>query len=310
MLAPQENLTLFGHQNGRESFLKAFHSSRFSHAWIVNGPFGIGKTTFSFHMARYILSGREDGNTVFSDKDPLYRRIAASSHGDLWTIGLNEDKEIGVESVRELNRFLNQTSAEGGWRVIIIKGADKLNRNAANALLKRLEEPPHKTVFFLITTLSARLMPTLRSRCQFLNLTPLNAKEVQQVFSSQNLTLPEIIPLSEGSPGRIRELMEEGMELYADLQEVLKGGESASYIHTYGGEDKSHELIEALLRDFLHAQLLAKVQDKPSFFTQVSLDYALKVCERIDKLFDQCRRAQLDRKTTLTCIFATLENKQ
>ena len=128
MLIPRENLTLFGHQDARDSFLKSFHSSHFPHAWIVGGPGGIGKATFSFHLARYILSVRTDGNTIFSDVDSLHRRIMAKSHGDLWIVEEDEGKEIGVESIRELNSSLNQTSAEGGWRVVIIDGADRLNR--------------------------------------------------------------------------------------------------------------------------------------------------------------------------------------
>lgn len=310
MLTPRENLTLFGHQAARESFLKSFHSSHFPHAWIMGGAFGIGKATFSFHMARYILSGRTDGNTHFFNTDSLHRRIVASSHGDLWTIESEDGKEIGVDAVRELNSSLNQTPAEGGWRVIIIDGADRLNRNAANALLKRLEEPPHKTVFFLITTLPGRLLPTIRSRCQFMNLNPLGKDEVAQVLFAQGLTAPDFLSLSEGSPGRVMSLMEgEGIQLYTDLQAALKGGEPASFIHTYGGDDKHYGLIENLLRHFIHDQLLAKLEGRASFFEKDSLDDTLKVCEKIEGLFDQCRIAQLDQKATLTCVFANLGKK-
>lgn len=310
MLTPRENLTLFGHQTAQDSFLKSFHSSHFPHAWIISGPFGIGKATFSFYMARYILSGRKDGNTLFSENEPLHRRIVANSHGDLWALD-GEGKEIGVDSIRELNSDLNQTSAEGGWRVVIIDGADRLNRNAANALLKRLEEPPPKTVFFLITTLPGRLLPTIRSRCQFINLTPLREVEVGQVLSSQGLSSPDFLSQSEGSPGRVMGLMEgEGGQLYADLQVVLKGGEPTSFIHAYGGDDKFYGMTEDLLRHFVHDQLLEKVEGRLSFFDKLSLDAVLKVWEKIEGLFDQCRIAQLDRKATLTCVFASLGNKK
>ncbi|MBA3814042.1 MAG: DNA polymerase III subunit delta' [Alphaproteobacteria bacterium] len=307
MLTPCENLVLFGHQEARESFLKSMHSPRFSHAWIISGPFGIGKATFAFHMARYLLSGRTDGNTVFSETDPLQRRMVAQSHGDLWTLASNEGKEIGVDAIRDLNVALNQTPAEGGWRVVIIDGADRMNRNAANALLKRLEEPPVKTVFFLLTTLPGRLLPTIRSRCQFLPLKPLNTDEVKEVLESQSLVMPDFLAVSEGSPGQILSLVEgEGAQLSADLQAVLKGGEAASFIRTYGGEEQSYGLIEDLMRHFVHDQLLEKVEGRDSFFAYQSLDNALKVREKIEGLFDQCRVAQLDRKATLTCVFASL----
>lgn len=310
MLTPRENLTLFGHQDAREAFLKAFHSPRFPHAWIISGPFGIGKATFSFHMARYLLSGRKDDNTSFSDTDSLYRRCAVGSHGDLWTLQSEEGKEIGVDEVRDLNASLNQTSAEGGWRVVIIDGADQLNRNAANALLKRLEEPPLKTVFFLTSALPGRLLPTIRSRCQVVALAPLQEEEVKQVLLSQGLALSEFLGLSQGSPGRVMGLMEgEGTQLYTDLQSILKGGDATSFIHRYGGEDKSYHLIEDLLRHFVHDHLVAKAEGMSSCFAKESLDVALKVWEKIEELFNQCHVGQLDRKATLTCIFATLGNR-
>jgi DNA polymerase-3 subunit delta' len=308
MLTPCENLTLFGHQDARASFLNSFHSPRFPHAWIISGPFGVGKSTFAFHMARYILSGRTDGNTIFSGTDPLHRRMVAQSHGDLWTLASEEGKEIGVEAIRDLNSALNQTPAEGGWRIVIIDGADRMNRNAANALLKRLEEPPVKTVFFLTTTLPGRLLPTIRSRCQLISLEPFKTDEVvKQVLQSQGLVIPDMLTVSEGSPGRLMSLMEgEGGQLYMDLQAVLKGGEATTLIRTYGGDERSYGLIEDLTRHFVHDQLLEKVEGRISFFSQYPLENTLKICEKIEDLFDRCRVAQLDRKATLTCVFASL----
>lgn len=305
MLTPRENLTLIGHQNARDLFLKSFHSARTPHAWIVSGPFGIGKATFAFHMARYILSGRTDDNTSFSESDPLHRRMVAQSHGDLWTVMNEEGKEIGVEAIRQLNSSLNHTPAEGGWRVVIIDGADRMNRNAANALLKRLEEPPVKTIFFLTTPLAGHLLPTIRSRCQLLPLEPLQEDEVKQVLQSQGLSVPDFLEASEGSPGRIMGLME-GSQLYTDLQAILKGSDATSFIHTHGGDDGTYRMIEDLTRHFVHAQLLAKVEGRASYFAKHSLDDSLKIHEKVEELFDRCKLAQLDRKATLTCVFASL----
>lgn len=310
MLTPRENLTLFGHQTARNEFLAAVHSARFAHAWIVGGPHGIGKATFCFHMARYLLSGRQDGDTAFKDTDSLYRRTVAGSHGDLWTIAGEDGKEIGVDVIRGLNTALNYTPAEGGWRVVIIDGADLMNRNAANALLKRLEEPPLKTVFFLITAFPGRLLPTLRSRCQVMALASLSEEDVKQVLVSQGLFVPEFLAYGEGSPGRLMGLMEgEGAQLYIELQGVLKGEPSTAFVHRYGGDDRFFRLIEDLLRHFVHGHLLAKAEGKPSFFIKESLDVTLKVWEKIEELFKQCHVGQLDRKATLTCAFATLENR-
>lgn len=306
MLSPRENLKLIGHQDALEAFLNAFHSERFSHAWILTGPYGIGKATFAFHMARYILSGRQDKNTTFSENDPLHRRIVAQSHVDLRVVENKETQEIGVESVRDLNHFLNQTAGEGGWRVIIIDDVESLNRNAANALLKRLEEPPSKTVFLLVTHSPGRLLATIRSRCQVLPLTSLAPDDVKNVLESQGVSSP----FYEGSPGQLMRLMKEpGRQIYADLEQILQGGPVASFVRTYGDNETVYDLIEDLLRNFLHTHLLARVAEKNSFFKDVSLAQALATCEKIEELFDECRQVQLDKRTTLMCVFANLENR-
>lgn len=307
MLTPRENLKLIGYEKERNAFLSAFHSDRFSHAWVVAGAFGSGKATFAFHMARYILSGRQDGNTLFSENDPLHRRIVAQSHADLWVLGDEETREIGVESVRNLNNFLTQTAGEGGWRVIIIDGAETLNRNAANALLKRLEEPPPKTVFFLISSSPSRLLATIRSRCQLLVLSSLTEEGVQNVLQSQGISSPR----REGTPGQIMRLMEgKGPQIQEELEKILEGGPIASFVRSYGGDETSYELIETLLRNFLHTHLLAKVNEKASFFKDASLEQALTMYEKIEQLFGQCHNAQLDKRTTLLCVFASLENRK
>jgi DNA polymerase-3 subunit delta' len=309
MRNPRENVKLFGHQKERDFFLNAFHSPRFAHAWILGGAYGIGKATFAFHMARYILSGRQDGNTTFSEDDPLCRRMGAQSHGDLWVVGEEGESEIGVEPIREVNAFLNQTSATGGWRVVIVDGADKLNRNAANALLKRLEEPPLKTVFLLITATSGLLLPTIRSRCQLLALNPLTEGEAAEVLQSQGAAVPDFSAVLQGSPGRLMRLIEgEGPQIYADLQRVLAGDAAASFIHAHGGTDGSYAMIEHFLRNFLYKSLMEKIAGRSSFFKEVSLGNVLNMYEKVEELFTQCQFAQLDKRATLTCVFAQLRN--
>jgi DNA polymerase III subunit delta' len=299
MLAPRENLALFGHEEEKTFFLNAFHSGRFPHAWILGGNFGIGKATFAFHMARYIFSGRQDGNTSFSSQDSLCRRVTAQSYADLWTAGGENETEIGVERVRDLNSFLTQTSAEGGWRVLIIDGAERLNRNAANALLKRLEEPPSKTVFFLTTMLPARLLPTIQSRCHSLSLKPLEEGDMGKVLQSQGMDLPSFSSFAEGSPGRLMRLMEEdGPQIYADLQKIIEGTSPTDFINAYAGEDNSYDLIEDLLRNFLYKNLMKKLE------TRTGVDQALIAYEKIEHLFDQCRFSQLDKRATLNCVFS------
>jgi DNA polymerase-3 subunit delta' len=329
MLNPRENLKLRGHNEAREAFIKAISSDKFHHAWIITGPKGIGKATFAFHMARYLLTGLEE----LSSEDPTYRQIVADSHGDVRVVGGQETGEIGVEAIRDVNTFLSQTSMTGGYRIVLIDGADQMNRNASNALLKRLEEPPPKTVFFLITSLPGRLLPTIRSRCQVLALSPLSASDVQHVLKDQGYDCPADLSLEEGSPGRLMGRLEEpGVQIYSEFKKVLDTGAFAPFIQTYVKEEASYTLIEDMVRSYLHMNILEKAMQQASLraersnleiatpltgarndggglFQSISLDRALDLCEKIEGLFDACQFAGLDKKATLTCVFETLHQR-
>src|SRR5690606_8248157 len=123
---------------------------------------------------------------AMSAEDPVFRRIAAQGHGDfrIVTRGWADSKQtkrktvIGVDEVREIGAFMSMTPAEGGWRAVIIDAADEMNSNAANAVLKVLEEPPRRALLFLVAHNPDRLLPTIRSRCRRLDLRPLTHAQV------------------------------------------------------------------------------------------------------------------------------------
>lgn len=311
MLTPCENLELIGHQEQQDLFLKSFESGRIPHAWILSGPEGIGKATFAYHMARYLLSGRQDGNTKCTSGDPHYRRMVAQSHGDVYILGREDNSEIPIDAVRQLNQFLNQTSREGGWRVVIVDGADRLNRNAANALLKRLEEPPHQTMFFLITSYPGKLLPTIRSRCQFMSFNPLSDPQLKKVFAILQKQVPDFASHLQGSPGRLLRLMEgKGPQIFEDLLKVYAGEDVPAFAQTYGADEESFRIVEDLLRNYLHNQILEKAQEQPSLFGEMTVNQSLDLYEKIEQLFNDCRQAQLDKKATLTCVLAHIKYKE
>ncbi len=91
---------------------------------------------------------------------------------------------VTVDEIRRVNRFLSMTSHDGGYRVVIVDPADDMNVNAANALLKNLEEPPSRTVFILISHSPGGLLPTIRSRCQMVRLSPLGNDDLIAALSA------------------------------------------------------------------------------------------------------------------------------
>ncbi len=156
------------------------------HAWLLAGPKGIGKALFAETAARRMLADAS-GNPVLTprlDVDPDHptaRLMAAASHPDFKRLErlVNEKtgtlaRNITVDQVRALRAMFATGTAMGDRRVILVDAIDDLERGAANALLKALEEPPASTIFLLVSHAPGRLLPTIRSRCRTLAFQPLD----------------------------------------------------------------------------------------------------------------------------------------
>ena len=184
--SPREVDRLFGHDAARAEFGEALTSGRLHHAWLLVGPEGVGKATLAYHLAREVLALREGDaapQAPITADHPVFRKVAALAHPNLLLIRRSwNDKTkrysqwIGVDEVRRLRSFLGHSAGETGWRVVIVDRADDLNANAANALLKALEEPPLRTLFLLVATAEGRIPVTIRSRCRTLRVTALGAE--------------------------------------------------------------------------------------------------------------------------------------
>ena len=240
---PENTHALFGHETAEAVLSKAWRSGRLAHGWLLTGSEGIGKATLAFRFARAILSGALDdagppagpglpgletpAGILPADRlpdvspdDPAARKIAGGAHPGLRAIrrSINPDSgkmrgEIAVGDVREAMKFLNRTAADGGWRIVIVDPVDEMNRNAANALLKSLEEPPDKCLFLLISHVSGTVLPTIRSRCQLLALSPLAADDVRAAIGAAAPDLMSraddaLLDLAAGSPGRAIRLLD------------------------------------------------------------------------------------------------------
>ncbi len=194
---PRANPDLVGHEAAERELERLYRAGRLPHAILLTGPRGIGKATLAFRFARFLLAERESRRRTRPSRsfsaasarkpgfaiDPesgVFRRIAAGGHADLLTVERAWDPrrrrlrgEIVVEDTREIAAFFRLTAAEEGWRVVIVDGAEEMNRNAANALLKILEEPPDRALLLLVSHNPGRLLPTIRSRCRRLGMAAL-----------------------------------------------------------------------------------------------------------------------------------------
>src|SRR6266436_8387390 len=189
--APRANPELVGHDGAEQELRRLDEMGRLPHAILLSGPRGIGKATLAFRLARFLLAKNEERSGTAADGlavDPesgVFRRVAAGGHADLLTIERAYDArrrrlrgEIVVEEAREITGFFRLTAAEEGWRIVVVDGAEEMNRNAASALLKILEEPPRRGLLLVVAHSPGRLLPTIRSRCRRLALRALAAEDV------------------------------------------------------------------------------------------------------------------------------------
>jgi DNA polymerase III subunit delta' len=212
---------LFGLGAAESSFLAAYNSGKLPHAWLLAGPRGIGKASFAWKVAHFLLAAdraaddglfgrREPASLDVPEDDPSIPLLVARSHSGLLVIErtLNRSgklsSEILVDQARTIAEFFTLKSDLDGWRVVIIDSADDLNRNAANALLKIVEEPPRKALLLLVSHRPRQLLPTIRSRCRMLRFAPLSPADVGAVLAAQGVPeseRPALVALADGSPG-------------------------------------------------------------------------------------------------------------
>ena len=290
---PRENHLLFGHAAAQAQFLQEAERGLLHHAYLMSGPKGIGKATLAYRFARHILSrgavsrapvvAEPDSFSLFGDLEPapvaapiahensldmdpdsaLFRRIAGGTHTDLLTIApaydakkMVEKDNISVDDARKVPEFLSLTPAEGDWRVVIIDAVDQLNVNAANALLKILEEPPARAILFLICHKPGGILPTIRSRCRSFALNAPSKAEFEQVLGSiaTSIMLHEydgLYALSNGSPGYAITLhTSDGIGIYRQWLDALQPTatpEQRNKFASFCAAQKSPEIWRAIL---------------------------------------------------------------
>jgi DNA polymerase-3 subunit delta' len=210
---PRDRFDLAPSPEAEAAFVDAQARGRLHHAWLLCGPEGLGKATFAYRAARRLLGAAPEpsrGPLGSRPNDPVSQLVSAQSHPDLMVLerlveGGKTKKSISVDQARDLPEFFSKSPSRAAYRVAIIDAADDLNVNAANALLKVLEEPPERGVLFLVTHAPGRLLATIRSRCRRLSFAPWADADVARLVERQTDLAPDearrIADMARGSPG-------------------------------------------------------------------------------------------------------------
>lgn len=321
MLTPQENLYLKGHDAELNTLKQAVDNGQLPHSLIINGAKGIGKTTFAFHLMRYVL-GATDENS------PASKKISANSHPNILLVrpSFDEKKQrykssLTVGEAHKVIPFFRQTSVDDAWRFVVVDKAHTMNRNAQNAILKILEEPPARSTIFLISENSGAFLPTIRSRCQIMQLTPLVESDVieQLQKACPDLSLDQIkayAQLAQGSLGKAFDLVDmDALTVAEDLEQagldMAKNKESAAlkFCEEYGHNSKDREyhfikkLIVQEVTQVLHAKIANNDQTLSNWqshlFKTKKEKQLVTMHDKVESIFQTADLSFLDRKLVL-----------
>jgi len=307
---------LHGHDTAVAAFRAGLDSGRLHHAWLIAGLEGIGKALFADKAALRVLAEgaappEEASGLDIPDDHPTAKLVAAGSHPDLMRLerltkegGTELVRNITVAQIRSLQRLFATKPSMSAWRAVVIDSVDDLERPAANALLKNLEEPPPSTVFLLVSHAPERLVATIRSRCQVLRLAPLGS---DAMASALRFALPDadedelraLIEMGEGAPGRaiaLRGLDVEGLD--KAMRVLAREGDASNA--------RRSALAQSLALKSAQPRYEAFLARAPSLIAATAkerrgpaLAEALDLWERASALAGNARRLSLDAQSTV-----------
>ena len=325
---PSSGHPLVGHQRVASSLLGQFVSGHMHHGILLTGPKGIGKSTLALRLTAYFLQYRSE-NIVPQEllknpiSDPVQAKISAGAHPNLWHLTRAWDPrnkrfktQIAMDDIRNMIHFFNASRGEEGWRIAIIDSLDEMNRNGANAILKLLEEPPERTVFFVLAHSPGAVLPTIRSRCQYVPLKPLNADELNDALDAfgvlSNLgeqDKADLFNLSQGSVRRAPILIHsDGLEIHRRFVQIISSLPNLDWQATTSlvdevcqrGKDEAHQL----LLDFAETAISQRATNAKD--ATVSITLLARWAELWEKTRESIRLSDsynLDRKQLLLNLF-------
>lgn len=324
-IAPSRNTHLFGHQAAEAFLARSYRSGKGHHAILIEGPEGIGKATLAFRFANHVLSHPDPSTApeVLGDPDPeaaVSRQIASGASHNLLHLARPVDEKSGkaktaitIDEVRRAGHFFSQTSGTGNWRIVIIDPADDLNRNAANAILKILEEPPKRAMFLVLSHAPGKLLPTIRSRCQPLRLSPLCQADLLRSLETLGhstdggKTRKTVLSMSKGSVSQALKLLNYGgADIVSAFNEVLAadGPAAKKAMHRLADvlSGKDSDIVFRFFLEHLGDHLIDRARHAAIGGDIASADRLARLASEVTEKINISQAYNLDRKQTILSI--------
>ncbi len=260
----------------------ARREGRLPHALLLTGGEGMGKRHFAEALAHSLLCESPDEEGAPCGQCRGCQLFRAGTHPDFQQIVPEEDsKEIKIDAIRAFIGKEGLTSHAGGYKLILIEPADRMNRYAANSLLKTLEEPITSTLMVLLTSRPTYLPPTIRSRCQQLALASPKEEVALEWLKQQ---LPEgdpVVPLHLANGAPLKALRLADPEILAKRQEMLQAflallEQREDPIGIAGRWEKDAALAIQWLCGWIQDMLRLRAADEPPFLTNPDQKGTLK----------------------------------
>ncbi|MEM5585134.1 DNA polymerase III subunit delta' [Roseibium sp. AS2] len=329
---PHQRDRLIGHNETEQELLQAYRSERLHHAWILGGPKGIGKATLAFRLARFVVANPDRfGAEVAAAQDlsvapdhAVARQLTGGGHPNILHLrrpwdekGKRFKADLPVDEVRRTVSFFGTTASAKAWRLCIVDAADDMNNSSANALLKILEEPPARCLFLVLSHAPGRLLPTIRSRCRRLDLTPLSDAEIGEGLRD---LVPDAVPgeadlreIATAADGSLRSaimlLSGDGLAIARGVRRLADTADQLDLaaVHALGdlvaarGQSDNWESFQHMARIWLHERM------RRDLGAGVGKAYAMiEIWERTNQAIRDADALNLDRKQVVLDFFFAL----
>lgn len=238
--------TITGHKQQKNILIRTLKNRRIAHAYLFEGPDGIGKKLMALAFVRTLLC--ENGTSC--GKCSACLKVDNSNHPDIHLIEAN-GSAIKIDQIRAIQQELSLRPLEGEYKVLLVDGAEYFTNGAANALLKTLEEPQPGTLIILLTNHPEKLLATIRSRCQRLPFSRLPKQQLATILAQKlNLNTTQAAVLAALSEGSFKKALGPQQEFFLEkrskLIQSLSALSSGSTIPTFSFADELEAEKESL----------------------------------------------------------------